>query len=72
MQRIPYYAILSGFEPGNFPGVGTFYDFFKRLQPKSKLTTFANTSALAFLPLVNTQAQVAHEQYFPILNLLQN
>ncbi len=31
MQRIPYYAILSGFEPGNFPGVGTFYDFFKRL-----------------------------------------
>lgn len=31
MQRIPYYAILSGFEPGDFPGVGTFYDFFKRL-----------------------------------------
>lgn len=31
MQRVPYYAILSGFEPGNFPGVGTFYDFFKRL-----------------------------------------
>jgi len=31
MQRIPYYAIISGFEPGNFPGVGTFYDFFKRL-----------------------------------------
>ena len=31
MKRIPYYAILSGFEPGNFPGVGTFYDFFKRL-----------------------------------------
>jgi len=31
MQRVPYYAILSGFEPGDFPGVGTFYDFFKRL-----------------------------------------
>jgi hypothetical protein len=31
MKRIPYYAILSGFEPGNIPGVGTFYDFFKRL-----------------------------------------
>jgi hypothetical protein len=31
MKRIPYYAILSGFEPGDIPGVGTFYDFFKRL-----------------------------------------
>lgn len=31
MKRVPYYAILSGFEPGNLPGVGTFYDFFKRL-----------------------------------------
>ena len=29
--RVPYYAIISGFEPGNIPGVGTFYDFFKRL-----------------------------------------
>ena len=27
----PLYAILSGFEPGNTPGVGTFYDFFSRL-----------------------------------------
>jgi len=27
----PLYAILSGFEVGNTPGVGTFYDFFKRL-----------------------------------------
>lgn len=26
----PLYAILSGFEVGNTPGVGTFYDFFKR------------------------------------------
>ncbi|MHB0968118.1 MAG: transposase [Bellilinea sp.] len=31
MIRVPYYAILSGFEPGDIPGVGTFYDFFKRL-----------------------------------------
>jgi hypothetical protein len=35
MQRIPYYAILSGFEPGHFPGVGTFYDFFNRLWASS-------------------------------------
>ena len=27
----PLYAILSGFEPDNTPGVGTFYDFFYRL-----------------------------------------
>ena len=27
----PLYAILSGFEPGNTPGVGTFYDFINRL-----------------------------------------
>ncbi len=31
MKRIPFYAILSGFEPGDLPGVGTFYDFFIRL-----------------------------------------
>lgn len=27
----PLYAILSGFEVGNTPCVGTFYDFFNRL-----------------------------------------
>lgn len=27
----PLYAILSGFEFGNTPGVGTFYDFFSRM-----------------------------------------
>ena len=27
----PLYAILSGFDFGNTPGVGTFYDFFKKL-----------------------------------------
>ena len=26
----PLYAILSGFEVGNIPGTGTFYDFFDR------------------------------------------
>ena len=36
MKRVPYYAILSGFEPGDIPGVGTFYDFFKRLWTASQ------------------------------------
>ena len=27
----PLYAILSGFDFGNTPGVGTFYDFFRKL-----------------------------------------
>jgi hypothetical protein len=31
MKRTPLYAILSGFEVGDVPGVGTFYDFSKRL-----------------------------------------
>jgi hypothetical protein len=31
LYRVPLYAILSGFEPGDIPGVGTFYDFFQRL-----------------------------------------
>ena len=31
MKRVPLYAILSGFAPLDIPGVGTFYDFFKRL-----------------------------------------
>src|SRR5699024_6371913 len=31
LNRVPLYAILSGFEPGNIPGIGTFYDFFARL-----------------------------------------
>lgn len=31
LYRVPLYAILSGFEPGNVPGIGTFYDFFDRL-----------------------------------------
>jgi len=31
LRRYPLYAILSGFEYGHTPGVGTFYDFFRRL-----------------------------------------
>ena len=31
LYRVPLYAILSGFVPGDIPGVGTFYDFFDRL-----------------------------------------
>jgi hypothetical protein len=30
LRRVPLYAILSGFEPGSTPGVGTFYDFLDR------------------------------------------
>ena len=33
LQRTPIYAILSGFDLDNLPGVGTFYDFFNRLWP---------------------------------------
>lgn len=31
LKTTPILAILSGFTPDNVPGVGTFYDFFKRL-----------------------------------------
>lgn len=31
MHRAPAYAVISGFDPSNVPGVGTFYDFFRRL-----------------------------------------
>lgn len=31
LYRVPLYAILSGFKPGDVPGVDTFYDFFARL-----------------------------------------
>lgn len=36
LHRIPLYAILSGFEPGDTPGIGTFYDFFGRLWASEK------------------------------------
>lgn len=31
LQLNPMYALLSGFQPGDVPGVGTFYDFMTRL-----------------------------------------
>jgi hypothetical protein len=31
MRQQPYYAIISGFDPADVPGVGTFYDFMDRL-----------------------------------------
>ncbi|WP_096181371.1 DDE transposase [Effusibacillus lacus] len=31
LRTTPVYAILSGFPPDSTPGVGTFYDFFRRL-----------------------------------------
>lgn len=36
LKRVPLYAILSGFEPGDTPGIGTFYDFFGRLWASDK------------------------------------
>lgn len=36
LHRVPLYAILSGFEPSDVPGVGTFYDFFRRLWGSEK------------------------------------
>jgi len=31
LHETPLYAILSGFDPNDVPGIGTFYDFFSRL-----------------------------------------
>ncbi|MEK3885838.1 transposase [Paenibacillus sp. PL2-23] len=33
LKRTPIYAILCGFDFDDLPGVGTFYDFFRRLWP---------------------------------------
>jgi hypothetical protein len=30
-RSVPLLAVLAGFEPNNTPGVGTYYDFFKRI-----------------------------------------
>lgn len=35
-NRVPLYAVLNGFEPGDIPSVGTFYDFFRRLWGQEK------------------------------------
>lgn len=37
LYRVPFYAIISGFEPGNVPGIGTFYDFLHRLGGSEEL-----------------------------------
>lgn len=34
LRSTPLFAILSGFEPYDTPGVGTFYDFIHRLRPE--------------------------------------
>jgi len=44
LRREPFYAVVSGFVPGNTPGVGTFYDFQDRLlggapQPRKRRVT---------------------------------
>ena len=36
MRDEPFYALISGFEPSNVPGVGTFYDFQDRLLQREK------------------------------------
>lgn len=43
LYRVPLYAILSGFEPNDIPGVGTFYDFFNRLWESQSSNTKPNT-----------------------------
>ena len=34
LKSFPSLAIISGFTPGDTPGVGSFYDFFDRYRPK--------------------------------------
>ena len=31
MSTVPLYAVLSGFDPDDIPGIGTFYDFFRKI-----------------------------------------
>ena len=42
----PLYAILSGFDVGNTPGVGTFYDFFKRIWDSDENNLFQHIHPL--------------------------
>jgi len=35
LKAFPLFAILSGFEPDDVPGVGTFYDFINRIYPEN-------------------------------------
>lgn len=43
LRRVPLYAILSGFEPGDTPGVGTFHDFFDRIWGADQANTKSKT-----------------------------
>ena len=38
MRDEPFYALVSGFDPANVPGVGTFYDFQDRLLQRDQQT----------------------------------
>lgn len=39
LRRVPLYAILSGYEPGDTPGVGTFHDFSDRIWASDEATS---------------------------------
>lgn len=41
LKAFPIWAIFSGFDPGDVPGVGTFYDFMKRLWLSDKPNRFS-------------------------------
>ena len=45
LRTQPLYAVISGFEPDDVPGVGTFYDFINRLW---KLDTYNISSHIKF------------------------
>ena len=36
VDELPLYAILSGFKPGDIPGIGRFYDYLERLWGNGK------------------------------------
>lgn len=48
LKRVPLYAVLSGFEPADVPGVGTFYDLFPHLWD-GEVKSLANRNPKVFL-----------------------
>lgn len=51
MRAVPLFAILSGFSPDDVPGVGTFYDFIKRLYPqRNELSILSKDETRHFQP----------------------
>lgn len=71
LHRVPLYAIFSGFEPGDTPGVGTFYDFFSRLwdasdknlkSPKQKRKRKPKKGKKGQKAPTTTQGRVARKQ----------